>query len=297
MSEPTPAGETELADVVSLITAEQALPERHIPYLGDQPDGIVAELDGLGTPWASFLRIGRDGDGKVAAAAFADIDEEMGRAWVHGPWVRGDADQWNRWARPLIEAVVGSLPRGIDDFELSGDTRNLRLSALATEMGYTPSEVNWVYTLELERAATWPEPGNRVRVRRATAGDAEDLATLHDAEFPATYLTVDRMLSEAVDGDRTALVAVDASGRVVGYATGDVQPDGNGYIDFLAVEEAARGGGVGPTLVAALVQALRPSITAEAVHLTVQDHRAPARALYDKLGFHQDIGIVGYRRR
>jgi len=299
VSEPTLAGENELAGVVALIKGEQAVPERHIPYLGDQPDGILAELDELATPWASFLRVGRDGDGEVAAAAFADIDEEMGRAWIHGPWVRGDDDQWTRWARPLIDAVADSLPSVIDDFELTGDARNVRLSALATEMGYRPSEVNWVYTLALERdaTATWPGPTDRVRVRPATASDAVALAPLHDAEFPATYLTVDRMLSEAVDGDRTALVAVDASGHVVGYATGEVQPDGSGYIDFLAVDEAARGGGVGPALVAALVQALRPSITAEAVHLTVQDHRAPARALYGKLGFHQGIGIVGYRRR
>ena len=123
------------------------------------------------------------------------------------------------------------------------------------------------------------------------------IAPLHDAEFPATYLTVERMLREAAEGERTALVAVDADERVVGYATGEVQPDGNGFIDFLAVGAAARGRGVAPALVAGLVAALQPSITSNAVHLTVQDHRTPARALYDRLGFQQDIGIIGYRRR
>ena len=50
MSDPTAASETDLPAVVALITAEQAVPERHIPYLGDQSDGIVAELDELAHP-------------------------------------------------------------------------------------------------------------------------------------------------------------------------------------------------------------------------------------------------------
>jgi hypothetical protein len=31
------------------------------------------------------------------------------------------------------------------------------------------------------------------------------------------------------------------------------------------------------------------------VHLTVQEHRTPARALYAALGFRPDVGFVGYR--
>ena len=172
----------------------------------------------------------------------------------------------------------------------------MRLEALAADMGYRPSDVNWVYTLALDRVASWPEPSTAARIRPATPGDADVIEPLHDTEFPATYLTVDRMLGQAADGERTALVAVDADDHVVGYATGEVQPDGNGFIDFLAVDETARGRGVGPALIAGLVEALEPSITSNAVHLTVQDHRTAARAVYDRLGFRQDIGIIGYRR-
>ena len=33
------------------------------------------------------------------------------------------------------------------------------------------------------------------------------------------------------------------------------------------------------------------------LHLTVQDHRAPARRLYESLGFQRSLSIVGYRHK
>jgi len=100
-----------------------------------------------------------------------------------------------------------------------------------------------------------------------------------------------------VAGDRIAVVAEDEPGRLVGYATGRVQPDGEGYIDFVAVDPAARGMGAGCALVTALAGRLLPASTTGRVNLTVQEHRAAARALYERLGFRVDVAFRGYRRR
>ena len=71
-----------------------------------------------------------------------------------------------------------------------------------------------------------------------------------------------------------------------------MQPDGEGYIDFVAVDPAARGAGAGRRLVTELAGDLLPtSTTGDACTSTVQDHRAPARALYAALGFRVDVGV------
>ena len=90
-------------------------------------------------------------------------------------------------------------------------------------------------------------------------------------------------------------MATTDDGRFAGYAAGRVQPDGIGYIDFVAVEPSVRGAGAGRRLVTGLAQRLLPDAPKAEVHLTVQEHRAPARALYDALGFRMDLGFVGYR--
>lgn len=283
--------------VIDLIVAQQVQPERHIPYLGDSHDGIVAELDGLETAWTDHLHVAVGDDSSVIGAAFADVDEELGRAWIHGPWVAGDDDAWARWATPLVTAVERSLPSGMLDIELSGDTRNARLAALAASLGCEASEINWVYTLPVERAVAWPAGVDGPTVRPAVDVDATAMIPLHDLEFPDTYLPIERMLSESAAGERTTVVAVDDTGVPLGYASGEVQADGAGYIDFLAVDPTRRGRGAGRALVVDLVRRLLPDVTTGAVHLTVQDGRAPARALYERLGFTLELGLVGYRRR
>ena len=63
-------------------------------------------------------------------------------------------------------------------------------------------------------------------------------------------------------------------GRFAGYAAGRVQPDGNGYIDFVAVDPRGAAG-TGRRLVTGLVRRLLPRAPKREVHLTVQEHRTP----------------------
>lgn len=86
--------------------------------------------------------------------------------------------------------------------------------------------------------------------------------------------------------------------EVVGYATGTVTPDGDGYIDFVAVDERSRGTGAGVALVTELSRHLLATAPNGRVNLTVQGHRSPARALYAaRLGFTVDVAFRGHRRR
>ncbi len=118
---------------------------------------------------------------------------------------------------------------------------------------------------------------------------------MHDAEFPATYAPVERLLPDEPDGKFHVLVAED-DGRFLGYAAGRVQPDGDGYLDYIAVNDAARGHGAGRDLLVAIGRWLVETAPHHDVHLTVQDHRTPARRLYESLGFTLQLSMVGYSR-
>ena len=178
--EPVPAAD--LDEVLDLIAAEQAHPDRGTTMLGETRDGIAAELDDLEPDWRSSVRAVRE-DGRLVGAVVGDWDAELGRAWIHGPWVTGgDADLWARWSRRLVDAVLAQLPDGIGDWERCG--RVPRPDGVpGGRPRLTPSEVNHVYTVEAATVAAWPEPSSEVRP--AVAADRDAIRPLHDQEFPA----------------------------------------------------------------------------------------------------------------
>jgi ribosomal protein S18 acetylase RimI-like enzyme len=90
-------------------------------------------------------------------------------------------------------------------------------------------------------------------------------------------------------------VAVGADGTVAGYAAGQVHPDGEGYVDYVAVKRAARGLGIGRALVVDLARRLLDRSPTHQVALVVDDDRAPARALYASLGFVTATSFVAYQ--
>ena len=198
-----------------------------------------------------------------------------------------------RWARPLVDAALDQLPAGIDRVEMAGDVANVRMAALAEELGWPAGEVNHVYAASATAAAGWPDPV--LTIRPATAADRETIRPVHDQEFPATYAGLERLLPDEPDGKFHVLLAEEGS-RFLGYAAGRVQPDGDGYLDYLAVPDAARGHGAGRDLLVAIGRYLVDAAPHHDVNLTVQDHRTPARRLYESLGFELQLSMVGYER-
>ncbi|MGH9005249.1 MAG: GNAT family N-acetyltransferase, partial [Acidimicrobiia bacterium] len=71
--------------MVALIAAQQARPDRRISYVGDEAADIAAGLGGLAPPWTTTARVVRNGS-SLAGAVVVEWDEELARAWIHGPW-------------------------------------------------------------------------------------------------------------------------------------------------------------------------------------------------------------------
>jgi ribosomal protein S18 acetylase RimI-like enzyme len=295
----TPVAPDDGADldaVLDLIADEQADHSRGTTMLGEKRDGVAAELADLRPDWGTTVRVARgDGrpDGRPVGASLVEWDEESARAWVFGPWVAGDDEAWRRWARPLLDAALAQLPAGIDRVELAGEVANVRMAALADELGWSTSEVSHVYAAGEATLRAWPDPV--LRIRQATAADRETIRPAHDQEFPATYAPVERLLPDEPDGRFHVILAEDGP-RFLGYAAGQVHPDGQGYLDYIAVPDVARGQGAGRDLLVAIGRWLVDAAPQHDLHLTVQDHRAPARRLYESLGLTLELSIVGYGR-
>jgi ribosomal protein S18 acetylase RimI-like enzyme len=286
----------ELSDVVAFIAAQQAHADRRISYVGNDEAGIVAELGGLEPSWVTTARVLRDGT-RIIGVVIAEWDDDLGRAWILGPWVVDDGDGWMAGAVTLLDAALAQPPSTVTRYEMSGDVANHRLADLAASRGWTPSEPHHLLVVDAAVVDSWPAGGGAqtASLRAAGRDDIGAIAALHDVEFPDTYASARQLVNGQLEGSRVVLVADDGHGDVVGYVAGEAHDDGEGFIDFVVVDPAARGAGLGRQLVMTVTRRLLDRSRLGRVALTVQDHRTPARRLYERLGFRSDGSLVAYR--
>lgn len=274
--------EHELAALAALAAPLQQRPETHVIYFGDDADGIRAEL--AETTWSEVSAVATDGD-TVLGWLVGDVDADMGRVWWMGPFV--DADDWESVATELLVAGRRQLAAGVDEEELSVDSRFERFRVWATSHGYVEEEGS--YVLQLDGGL---EPGSGA-VREITDADRDTVARLHEELFPGTHTTGPE-LAAGHDETHRRLV-VEADGVVVAYIAVERQADGSGYIDYLGVAPAARRRGLGADLVRAGVAELR-RLGVTSIGLTVRVGSEGARELYRSLGFDEERLAIPLRR-
>jgi GNAT superfamily N-acetyltransferase len=102
-----------------------------------------------------------------------------------------------------------------------------------------------------------------------------------------------RGVHRQLDGSRVGLVADGGHGGVAGYAAGEVHDDGEGFIDFVAVDPP-RGTGVGRQLVVAITrQLLDRSMLGRASRCRTIERR-PGPFTNDS-AFRPDGSLIAYR--
>jgi GNAT superfamily N-acetyltransferase len=129
-----------------------------------------------------------------------------------------------------------------------------------------------------------------VFIRRAVPGDAEPLAALlGELGYPAAADDVARRLAVLLVRDDYGVFVAGAGDRPVGLGSVHVFPAIHAdrpvaLITALVVADAARGGGHGARLVAALEGFAREK-DCERIMVTTANHRAGAHAFYERLGY------------
>lgn len=250
----------------------------------------LAELAELPKDEAAFWRaVGSSGE--TLGVVGCEIDRAQGRAWIRGPWsVPGPSSALLDDA--LLKTLERALPEinRLDAFPSEDDTA---LAALYRGAGYCRLDVHRVMQAALGDAGKLP--GADQRVRPARLDDLPQWLPLHHGLFPGSYLSDDEIAESIGDGPRLVLTA-QLDGEPAGYllakddATGDEL-----YVDYLGVDPAARGRGLGRAL---LRQAMSwgEDRGRRRAALTVRQDRAEALSLYRQCGFQQARAGVHWRK-
>jgi ribosomal protein S18 acetylase RimI-like enzyme len=276
----------ELSEVAAFVAAQQSDPTRHIAYLGSEADGIAAELVALEPRGLDAVLAARRGDA-LAGVLAADWSEDPPRVWWFGPFVAA-GEPFDAVADALLSACRALLPAEVTQEEFAVDRRNEVVATFARRHGFEPGEGSSALLTTDLGAVRLPSPAageeaDLLGLRVAPVADRTRaaVAALHDRLFPGTHTPGDRLDR---DPDRVVLAA-SRDGLVLGYVAAERQQDGAGYVDFLGVDEPARGRGIGRVLVVAACQRLRDDLGCSLAHLTVRESNVVARRLYTSIGF------------
>lgn len=277
-----PASSDDLARLVALAEEAQPSPTRHIAYVSSEGDAIATEVVTL-EGWPDNCTVAVRG-GRVVAWMQADTDPEIGRVWWWGPFA--DPGEPLETTLDLYDAAARRLAPSITQEELGADERNEVVAELAASRGFTAE----VASLVMSRPAAPMGPVPEV-VRRFTPDDTAAVAALHERLFAGTHTTG----AGLVDPHATRHLLVAEAGSIVGYIAFEVQADGSGYIDFVAVAPEQRRQGIAAALVTAACAEL-DDLDVGRIHLTVRENNTAARGLYTSLGFVEERQIRPYRK-
>ena len=270
-------------ELAELAASTQTDPSRHIAYFGTEAELIAREIAAV--PRLDACTVVARHNGGLTGWLLGENDHEIGRIWWWGPVVAPWAE-WDDVADALYAAGRRLLPGRLAQEELASDDRHALLAEFAARHGFVPEEAS----VALQWAPSPAEPDTRVRA--FTRADGDGVAHLHDTIFPGTH-TNGRQLVEA-GRHPIRLVAEDEAG-ITGYIAVEIESDGKAYIDYVGVDERARGQGVGHALLHSVLAELNERDTPGA-HLTVRESNAAARALYAGAGFEEAMLLRPYRK-
>jgi len=228
----------------------------------------------------------------LVGMAGAEIDVELGRAWLRGPLVAAGFD-FAAVAAELLRALERELPPQVLRHDVFVCERWAEGLAFFRAQGFGGEAAFDEFSAAEPPPARPLPPG--VQLVAAQRRWRAAIGGLHEAEFPSAYVTADGLF--APDADDVHMRVALAGGEPAGYVRVHLDAQWQeGYVDFLAVLAAFRGRGIGRAL---LYEALRWSFAqpgVRAVSLTVRKDRLAARALYASAGFRRVRTCIGLRR-
>lgn len=288
--------------VVAFVAQYNPRPEHHVGYFGLTPEDIRLTLRMFNWPFERAARLALDGNRLIGVLA-ADIDKELGRAWLYGPLVAPDAVDavdphrlpvaaWDATADALYSDLAPRLPAGIREHEMFVDAANVCCRAFAARHGFATVGESAIYYLTPDRLAQLPAAEAEPWDERY----ADQFAALHERLFPRSNYTLSYMRKEWSENGATLLLATDGP-TLRGYFFGRVEAEaGEAYVDLIGVDEESRRTGLGRRLMLAGLARLRGTPGLRQVNLTVAAGNGAAIALYDALGFTRERNMVAFRR-
>lgn len=219
-------------------------------------------------------------DGQLIGTFGCELDEELGRGWVRGPFVVENTEPWNAAASALFQTLLALLPPAIHRLDSFLNIKNERGNDFYFSQGFHRLRLVHVYETAIPENFLFP---------KSTCGllqthQAQDFIVLHQTVFPQTYATGQRILDKLGD-DRKVFVYTQGS-ELLGYLYAVIDEDtGEGSVEFVGVREDARGQGIGRQLLQAALQWFSEVKNVSLATLVVNDDLTNARSLYESVGF------------
>lgn len=301
---------SDLDEVVDVLVRLQADPAHHIAYHGETAEEIASELTGMRPDWTAGTVLATDPQsGRLRGVLAVEADPEVGRAWLHGPFVDVPANHpaaerlWHKTADALLCRAlrVPSLD-GITDLELCGHRKHRLLADFAARHNFHTGATSRVFLLTgqalravLIRGATHDSTvDSAVQVLPDDPELRAAVSELHERSFPAKTVS-GRQLVEGARGHCVVVLA--GSGGLIGYAAGYPQ-EGELYVDFVAVDPNRRSRGAGRALVRVLLRELaaRHGARSQAAAVITLGNDASER-MFTQLGFGLAIELVSYGQK
>ncbi len=285
------AVESDRSALAALAARLQSRLDRHIAYLGEDAAAIAEEMIEEDDDWTAAAAVA-EVDGALVGWLMGSVDPDMGRVWWFGPFVDADDDGWPTLADALYEHASGLLAEHVDEEEFAPDSRFETLIGWASERGFDVDPGSAVLRLSGDMTPSGPIDA-AITIRHIADTDAEHITALHDELFPGTHITGKTLATDA--DERHIRLVAHHDGSFAGYVAAELQPDGDGYIDYLGTANEFRRRGIAAALIRAAVVALSEQGAGD-MNLTVREANHGARALYTGLGFAEERVITPVRR-
>lgn len=280
-------------ELVSFVVRLNGDASHHIGFFGEGEADVRSSLAECVIPPVEGFQLAYDGD-RLVGVFGVDADPEISRAWLYGPLVE-HAD-WHSVADELYAASMKVIPDGISGQDLFCDIRNSNLAAFAKRHGFPLRSENAVVTLERADYKKTSPHETLFSIVDYSPEFFKQFESCHSLLFPTTYFTA-RQIVEKLDSTRRLFLGLE-NGMMKGYHFCKVETDTrSGYIDFIGVDESARGRGLGAFLLATGIDWMLSFPKVDKISLTVNADNVPALKLYKNFGFVTERVMRGYRKK
>jgi len=219
-------------------------------------------------------------EGQVTSAMGCELDVELGRGWLRGPFIVDLQNDWNASASVLFKGLLDVLPVSIHQLDTFLNVENRRGNDFYFSQNFQQLRLVHVY---LCKAPENPVP-NTDLCKRLHPRQAQAFVDLHQTVFPGTYATGQRILDKL--DDQHQVFVGEQENEMMGYLYAAIEEDtGDGSIEFVGVREEARGKGIGRKLLQTALYWLFEVKQVPQVLLVVNDNLANACSLYESVGF------------